>query len=805
MSLDIIEIALDELTDHADFEKLASEIMRDEGYPNIKPLGGVADDAQDAIQESFFISEGRIRVVFQYTLQENLASKFKETASKLKKAGINYQELVIVTPRKITSDRQNKMTREFRRDEGIALKVFERKTIVNRLADYSNGIFHRHFPNIEKQLDELKLRQPLLSSSKLSLLESSMLKASISFTFHKKTPRAKKAIFDYLILGLILENSSGDLTIDALCDKYSNIICGEKPDKAQVEAAINRLKTKKLVEIKGEGLKPSTLAIHTTASGTIQVNEITKSLISDIIDEMRSIAGVKFSEQDEQKIARNTRDVLAKHFQLFGIELANLVLSESTPRPVYHESVGDLIKTAKRQLPQEIGELLISTISQTFKKPTEEQAIALTDWALAYLGVEIMNLDPTLREFQATIFRNKIFVLDTDFILDCLVKECPLSNIYMNLIRTLKRLGCRVIIPDSCLEECIKHASYSQKTYYYFGRKLLSLTDSFIDEKVGNVFVKGYYYGIKNGGIQINAKFDDYIENYYESRAPYKFLKDVIHISFPEGIEILDLGTLHSGKISDEVLGKLHDELLALILRSKKSEYRKKEENEELAKTDAKLFLDVVYLNQKDAVFGSILGGSCYLITASGRYLRSAGKIGLKDVVTTRPQSLIGILDLIGDINISPSEFVDLFENPLLIYAVTQAWDDVQELVNSGIDLQGKSISRLRWDLDQGLHEKIVALKEADERAETTEDAEGESDSVYIKLIKSADSCGYGRIPELKSIMQDLERSEKGKNDISKKFEELACKYKDLEEAITHFGKKKQRYLRRLARKKHRK
>lgn len=85
MSVDIVEIALDKITDHRQFEKLASEIMRDEGYPNIKPLGGVADSGQDAVQESFFLSEGRNRVVFQYTLQECLVGKIDETVNKLNK------------------------------------------------------------------------------------------------------------------------------------------------------------------------------------------------------------------------------------------------------------------------------------------------------------------------------------------------------------------------------------------------------------------------------------------------------------------------------------------------------------------------------------------------------------------------------------------------------------------------------------------------------------------------------------------------------------------------------------------------
>ena len=48
MSLDIIEYALDNLTDWALFEKLACEILRFEGFPDIKPLGGSKDLGLDA-------------------------------------------------------------------------------------------------------------------------------------------------------------------------------------------------------------------------------------------------------------------------------------------------------------------------------------------------------------------------------------------------------------------------------------------------------------------------------------------------------------------------------------------------------------------------------------------------------------------------------------------------------------------------------------------------------------------------------------------------------------------------------------
>ncbi|HEX7621274.1 MAG TPA: hypothetical protein VF359_08755 [Anaerolineales bacterium] len=58
MSLDLVEIGLNYLTDSSTFEKLASEVMREEGYHDIKPLGGVYDQGQDAFQDKFYYSKG---------------------------------------------------------------------------------------------------------------------------------------------------------------------------------------------------------------------------------------------------------------------------------------------------------------------------------------------------------------------------------------------------------------------------------------------------------------------------------------------------------------------------------------------------------------------------------------------------------------------------------------------------------------------------------------------------------------------------------------------------------------------------
>jgi len=356
-----------------------------------------------------------------------------------------------------------------------------------------------------------------------------------------------------------------------------------------------------------------------------------------------------------------------------------------------------------------LGELLISVISKTLATPTPEQARILTNWSLAYTGLSVMNLDPSLKEFQTTHIAKKAFVLDTDFILDCLVQECPRSKTYLELIKALLNKGARVIIPKSCLEECIKHAELSPRTYNHFGQQLLSLSEDMVSEMVWNVFVKGYYYGITKGVLPARMTFEKYLQNYYLSKDPIGFIQEAIRIFFSREVEILDLNCLLSRAISENEVNALRDELRNILIQSKKSEYRTSEMINNLAELDSRLFLTVYYLNEGQSEQTSrLLGNNFYLITSSGRYLRASKNIGIRNTITTRPQALAALLELMGNIDLTDQEYVRLFENPFLKYAVEKSSEDIKILIDSGIELQGVSIPKLRYDLDQGLHNCII-------------------------------------------------------------------------------------------------
>lgn len=805
MALDIIEIALDSLTDHAAFEALASELMRDEGYPGVQPLGGVADQGRDAIEERFFSDGTHQTTVFQYTLQEYLSGKLDETVEKLEKASVEYHELVIVTPHRLSSELQDKLIRRARKEHEISLRIFERKTLLNRLSDYSNGIFHRYFPDIEHQIADLVAARTRKSASPSQAREAELLRVSTVFSFSREGRRARKSVFDNITLALVLSASETPLALDELGRLFAEQLGGSAPPVQQIRASIERLEKQGFLHQRDGQVAPTQEGLSTIEGGNIRANELTDAVLSDVVESVVSSVERRLSRKEVAQLRENAQMVLVEVFRLFGTELANQLVRERARTPLYLNPTEELVRIATRGIDSQLGETLVAALGQLLQSPTEEQAEVLEARALAYLGTTIMSLDPTLAEFQSTRLRGKSFIVDTDIILEATVLDSPTSAPLRALLETLLRLGCRVVLPDRCIDECVNHASIAHRTYNYFGESLVLLNDAAVDERVGNVFVKGYYYGRTRGSIPPQTTFSAYLSNYYEGRAGNTFFREVLKENLPDGVEFVRLNELLNRPLPEAELKRYAEVLYERMQRLKKAQYRTDEENREFAHNDAVLFLTTLHMNADvPEQVHSALGGRCYLVTNSSRYMRSAGAAGLHDFVTTRPQILVGLLDLVGQAPVSAEEFVRLFENPFLIHAVATSWDDIEALVRAGVEIRGKSLPRLRWDLDVALHDSIAAVaaaeEEEDDEVESVDPEGGPEDDEFLRLISTAARRGYRLIPEAQELVETVEGSRKAARDEAAAYAELLQKYEQLQEAISGFGKKKQRYLRRLAR-----
>jgi len=151
---------------------------------------------------------------------------------------------------------------------------------------------------------------------------------------------------------------------------------------------------------------------------------------------------------------------------------------------------------------------------------------------------------------------------------------------------------------------------------------------------------------------------------------------------------------------------------------------------------------------------------------------------------SARPQTVLSLLEMVGGALISDGQMVALMENPLLQLAVDACWGDVQLLLDAGLDLSDKTITRLRHDCSQQLDTYITGLRRVD--AENHE-------AVYqrhLDLARKAPELGYRLSPSLARVR---ELGEVKEQEIRRVMEDNV----ELREAIKQFGRKKERWLRR--------
>lgn len=175
--------------------------------------------------------------------------------------------------------------------------------------------------------------------------------------------------------------------------------------------------------------------------------------------------------------------------------------------------------------------------------------------------------------------------------------------------------------------------------------------------------------------------------------------------------------------------------------------------------------------------------------------MRAASELGLKNMVCSTPLQLLGILEQITGATVSETELLHLYENPIIIGAVEGIWDELEGLLSNGISLQGKSLVRLRRDMDACLHECLILSNRADEKGPEQLDSEGDVEKdEYVQLLDAAESLGYGIHP----VAQKAREAFSVADDSKSRIHELEGQVTELKATVEQFGKKKARYLRRM-------
>jgi len=795
MAFDLVEIALDRFTDFSLFERIASEIMRIYGYSNITPLGGVFDEGQDAIDEKHYIGEGIQKTVFQYSLQEKVASKITDTLEKLKKKEIIYTKLIIVTNRIITTQQQLAFKKLAIKEYSKDIEFFDKNKLIPILADQSNNLMIRYFPNIKTQVDVyFSERKVDISESK----EKSFLKTCSVFYYSSESEFVKKEFLDRLIVEILANSTKPIKDIPTLVSIINNRITAKTIDDIQTSNSIARLKASGAISVADE-IKLSQIKKIELLNTESRIRENVNALISGIMNNIHSITKTKVSLEEDGFIRSNCLKTIVSCFRLYGYDIARQLTSKEGIKQIVDVNDNEIVSCASRNISDELCSLLLAEIAEMFFEPNEEQYSILGDMCRSYIASVILSIDPVLSDFQITKISKKVFILDTDFILDTIISDLPKKTKNKKTIDTLLAIGCRIVIPRSCIMECINHIKISNNTYLHFSETLLSLPPELVEQHVWNVFVKGYYYYNRNNS-KSRISFNEYKNNYYEAENEYAFMLDVIKSKLSGKVEVVDQKDLIDEEIAEDEIKSLGDRIYDLMKDSRKAKYRTTEEMKQISYIDAELYLIALKLNSEvnDSRNG-ILSQNAYIISESNRYIRAvAGTDKYKNIII-RSYSIYSLLRLIGSAKGARDDF-DTLADPLLTRIVTGMWDDVERLIKNGIRLDDMSITRLRWDFDTNLHSMLVKIDENDQNDDTK--SVNETDD-YMELVKLLKSKGYSLIPEAEQLIAVVTDSRNEIEKLRHEKDEAQAIIDKIMKKSEEFGKKKQRYLRRvLSRKK---
>jgi len=791
MSLDIVDLVLERWMDWGRFETLAGEIMRDEGYPDIKPLGGWKDAGQDAVVERFFESSGRHhRIVFQFSLQSDVGRKLRDTIDTLHKNDIEFQKLVIVTTTPLDAEPQATLRRTSRKEYDVDLEIYERKTIANRLADPNAGLLQRFFPNLREQIETLEAKRGS-SLKDESLREQELLKVCQAFTFSRGAARTRKSMIDAAVLSLL---TSERTALPELFERGAEVFGAALLQSDQIKAALIRLE-------KAGQAQRRVDRWSITQNATVQLEGVSatssaaeQAVVADLINAVTLACDEEPSAQIKAVLERNARAVLAGYFRTNGLELANCFFENSSPSLVYAESTPQLRVLAAQGVPAHWGEALATSIAEALVAPTDEQARYFAACSRSYIALCVMNCDPALREFQETRFQTKVFALDTDFVLHAVIEDLPLSVPYRSLVVKLSELRARVVVPEEVLQEMATHFEIAPRTYDYFGVGFAGLSQELADARVRNTLVRGYWYwSEKRNEIPSRNGFLEYRRNYIDESNPLGFLGDVLRAKLPS-VEIAPLEQVFPAPGTSEVLAPTIEAFIETAKEAKGGADRTDEQEASLARLDGELLLGIDLFNADTSRARSALGRRAYLLTSSGRFARVARRLGRESRVAARPHLVMALLELTSPRIVDDAQFVSLFENSLLQEIVDRCWRDIQPLLSVGLQLRNKSITRLRQDVETRLHDLITDLEQADvEDAQTDVSKlppEFTAEAQYFDFLQEAHKFGYrpaGLLGELfvsKAVNQE-------------RVEQVLRENEELKARIDRIGRKQKRWLRR--------
>lgn len=604
-------------------------------------------------------------------------------------------------------------------------------------------------------------------------LTKAMLECSMLFSMNRNTvlSNGRKDMFLQTVFAITCSDSR-EWTVkdlhDVFYDKFS-----KDYDNEIIRKAIQKLTKDGWLIPKGNGLVPHEKIAEKMREEDNNVWEKTEAIFNAIIENTERQLEEKLSVEESTQMRENLINAFNLYVRMYGFEsFVNKDVKAITD--IVDDE--DIVKAAMKNLSEEKGETLVGVLSDLLEHPTREQAATMVLWVKIYIGTQVMRLDPQLSELEAQNLKDKKFVLDTDFLLYCLVSHPKQSKSYQWLLRVLRKVGCQLIIPEEVVIEVLKHALCAESNYRHFAKMLNAVKREAIELKANNVFVKDYcLYNMEAKHRQTIKQYMN--NNFLSDDEPLDFMKQVIRDQLR--IEPGNDDKLEVNQEYQEHLEELTKRVYQRTRYADSDKWRTDEEAEALSRTDARLYLSVLSLNKKikDSDMGELLRANAYLVTGTTKSIKSAQEMGIHRHFVTRPELLINLMVEIGEFDNQKQDFVNLFDNPFLAHVLDSNWEMIRNLSEVGLNLHDKNITKLKKELEVVYHKYLT--KEADvEIIDTTPNFDVlriRKAKDFFAFAEEVNKLDYQLIPELQEMVDEY-RNETNKRMTAEEKQKIAEK-----------------------------
>lgn len=570
-------------------------------------------------------------------------------------------------------------------------------------------------------------------------LEEALLKVCILFDNNERIATKKDSLFLKTVLALIVSHKAN--TVDDIFKYFEKKNGGLNVDFQKVNSAVTELIKKGLID-NTNGLNLTNKSKEDADKYIEETMSLMDILVQTILDLIKTNIGKSLSK--EEQICQNIKDCLNYYFEVASLSLLGL----DNPKDI--NCLSKIKEIASQNLQDKSGEItdnIIYAIGCVLREPNKDGQKVIDLLARLSITSKIIGEDPLLASFKATVFRNKVFILDTEIILYLITENARYSQQYRLLVKKLLDNQCKIYVPENVILEVYDHAEAANKRYPFVSSLILN-DDKVVVDELENVFVEDYYYTVRVAGKE-NIKWRNYISNFYDREERANLIYDQLDLKLDERIILSDMP--HGANVDEVEKQQLLPQAILITKNTPKGIKRSDEKNEQIAETDVVLYLTAKFLNKKSQEekkrrrnSSGVLSNDYYLVSSNSRIHYCAKSMGLSENILCNPNALIAYLAETGILYKDEVRISSLFDNIFLMQISKEIWPEIECLLKIGVDIKGLTHIKLRRDLGDVITRLLSSEKDSD----------------YNEILQIIKSRGYNLEPVVNAVVDESQQKD---------------------------------------------